>query len=211
MHAVQHDKFERIIVDILTQNPSLAVVLALAEDAEGRQVANIASPKCKKVILQFMHFYRRYEITTLRQPHHQSATCVVHLAFDHMDNNRAVALKFMRFREHFQREIYVRNRGGLDNKFVVGILRYHDPDDDEAFRQETTTKDFADTPYCIVMEMGDRNLYDMLSKENIAGRDWYTIRAIAGQICKCIAHMHNKGFIHGDLKRKCRTKKISSA
>ena len=52
------------------------------------------------------------------------------------------------------------------------------------------------------MEAGDRSLYDILVKENIAGKNMEYIKIIAIELAKAVQHVHSKGFIHGDLKRK---------
>ena len=156
----------------MSKFPSLAVELSSAEDMEGRSAVNIASPKCKKVILQFMHFFRRYEIKSFNRALHISATCTLHLAIDHEDHMRPVALKFMEHRDQFQREIRVRSQGHLSDEFVVNLLRFHDPDDDMDFDMEVRRKGLEKFPYLIVMDAGERNLSDVLAKENIAGNNW---------------------------------------
>jgi hypothetical protein len=75
------------------------------------------------VVLQSIYFFRRYEITTLRQPHYRSATTIVHLAIDHSDGDRPVALKFMRNASEYQREIEARQKGDFSDEYVIGILR----------------------------------------------------------------------------------------
>ena len=47
----------------------------------------------KRTILQFVNFFRRYEMRSLSRAHHTSATCQLHLALDHEDEMRPVALK----------------------------------------------------------------------------------------------------------------------
>ena len=69
--AVQYEKYEYAIVFVLSLYPSIAVQLSIAEDREGRQVVHIASPKCKKAIMRYLLFFRRYEILTLSQPHYK--------------------------------------------------------------------------------------------------------------------------------------------
>jgi hypothetical protein len=69
--AVQYEKYEYAIVFVLSLYPSIAVQLSIAEDKEGRQVVHIASPKCKKAIMRYLLFFRRYEILTLAQPHYK--------------------------------------------------------------------------------------------------------------------------------------------
>ena len=69
--AVQYEKYEYAIVFVLSLYPSIAVQLSVAEDREGRQVVHIASPKCKRAIMRYLLFFRRYEILTLAQPHYK--------------------------------------------------------------------------------------------------------------------------------------------
>ena len=200
--VVQYEKFEPCIKHVLMAFPSVGPNLAKVEDKEGREAVHIASPKCKKAILSCIYFYRRYEIITLSQPHYQTKTSLVHLAIDHESNevNKMVALKFMRHRDHFLRETEVRSAGGFNDEFVINAIRVHDSDKDPRFREEIYAKGVTQFPYCLVMPVGERNLGDVMVKEHIAGRDWAEIKVMMTQIGACVAHMHEKGFIHGDLK-----------
>jgi hypothetical protein len=69
--AVQYERYEKVIVFVLSLYPSIAIQLSVAEDREGRQVVHIASPKCKKAIMRYLLFFQRYEILTLVQPHYK--------------------------------------------------------------------------------------------------------------------------------------------
>jgi hypothetical protein len=73
---VQRDRFAGVINIVLCEYPTLAPLLSRAQDAEGRAAIDIASPNCKKTILRFLYFFKRYEIKTIDQPHHQSNTCI---------------------------------------------------------------------------------------------------------------------------------------
>ena len=90
--------------------------------------------------------------------------------------------------------------GGFNDEFVINTLRVHDSDKDDAFREEAVSKGMAHFPYCLVMPVGERNLADVMVKEHIAGRDWAEIKVMMTQIACAVGHMHEKGFIHGDLK-----------
>ena len=182
-HVVQYDKYENIVAGILAANPLLLKELATAGDSEGRQAMNIASPRCKRHIQEGLWFLKRYEILTDQQPHHKSETCTVHIAIDHLDGERRVALKFMKNRAEFGREISVRLKGQFDETYVVGILRFHgDDDDDDEIREEVRKKGFTESPYVIVMDAGERTLNDIITKEHIAGRDWEHIRSLFLQV-----------------------------
>jgi serine/threonine protein kinase len=129
---------------------------------------------------------------------------LVHLAIDHDSTleNKNVALKFMRHRDQFLREINVRGVCGFDEKYVIGAIRVHDSAEDADFHEEVVAKGFQNFPYCFVMQVGERNLTDIMIKEHIAGRDWNQVISLVSQIASAVGHMHEKGFVHGDLKRK---------
>ena len=200
--AVQHDRHAPAVGAVLDAHPLLAEALAGSEDPEGRQAINIASARCKRLILQCVYLHRRYEIKTRGRPHHESATCVVHLAADHDDGGRAVALKL--------REVEARREGGFSDRFVVGILRTHCGDDDPEFLAEVRRKGLGQTPYCIAMEAGARSLADIVVREHLAG-DWERIRGLSAHIARAVGHMHERGFIHGDVKRETRPPLIGDA
>ena len=54
--------------------------------------------------------------------------------------------------------------------------------------------------YCLVMPRAERNLLGAIMAENIAGRDFMTVRKIAFDVAKALGHMHEQGFVHGDIK-----------
>ena len=182
--VVQTDRYEHIVATILAEFPGLAYLLSAAEDVERRHVIDIASPQCKKRINENLWVFKRYELLTALRPHHQSDTCTVHIAIDHNDYSRRVALKFMRYAEEFRREFDVRARGAFDEKYVVDIIRVHDPDEDEAYYVEAFRKGFEDSPYLVVMEAGERSLNDIITKEHIAGKDWDLIRTLCRQVLR---------------------------
>ena len=151
-----------------------------------------------------------------------------------------VALKFMRFKDHFERELACRRllsepaghdphhtaaspaeppTHGVDtpvagtraaddtdtppgesDRYILSILRAHDSDADAQFHQEITAKGFAEYPYCCVMPMADRSLADVMTHENIAGRDWKQIRLVLESCTEFLVQLHERGFIHGDMK-----------
>jgi hypothetical protein len=74
-------------------------------------------------LLDSIYFFRLYEITTLDNPHYQTATSLVHLAVDHSSQKKEkVAMKFMKHRNHFLREITVRTAGNFDEEYVLGNM-----------------------------------------------------------------------------------------
>ena len=71
---------------ILDYSPGRCKVYSRLFDEHGRQVVDIASPKCKLAILRRLWLNRRYEIKEGR-PEHVSATAVVVIAVDHQKFN----------------------------------------------------------------------------------------------------------------------------
>jgi hypothetical protein len=202
--AVQMDRYEAAVAEILARNSAIEEALARALDHDGRRAVDIASTKNKARLQQAMYLFKRYELTTSKtKPHHVSPTCVVHLAVDHSlpeGEDRGVALKFMRQKEQFDREVQVRTSAAFDDAFVITIGRAIDGDVEET--REFEAKGFSAYPYLIVMPAGDRSLADVVAKENIAGQDYDQIRMAMLQISQAVGHLHAKGYLHGDLKRK---------
>jgi hypothetical protein len=198
--AVQQDRFAPAVAGVLDAHPLLAEALAASEDPEGRRAVDVASARCKALILQCIYLHQRYEVRTRGRPHHESATCVVHLGADRGDGGRAVALKLMRHRDQFLRELEVRRLGGFSDDYVMGVLRSHDGDADPAFMAELRRKGLAATPYCVVMDAGSRSLADVMVRERLVG-DWDKIRGLCAHVARAVGHMHSKGYVHGDLKR----------
>jgi serine/threonine protein kinase len=154
-------------------------------------------------------------------------------------------LKFMKYRDHFERELFCRRMlsskvpavssdelhaavivpdlnlsvkdDGIatiptavkkisseeevgDSRFVLPILRTHNSEEDCEFKYEVDIKGFGEYPYCLVMDAADRSLADVMTHEDVAGKDWKQIRLIMEQIIENLDQMHSRGFIHGDMK-----------
>lgn len=123
----------------------------------------------------------RYELTDTR-PDHKSATCFVFKAIDRHDidsrgNPRPVAIKLMRFEAQFRREIDARSQN-FDEHFVMPILRTHHPQGAQiAFdSNEVVTKERAESLWCCVMPLADRNLFVAIKQERFAGVDLDQVR-----------------------------------
>ena len=119
------DKFLDMICNFLDAHIKFIKTLMNAKDEVGRIAVDVATPMYKAAMLERTYFMKRFEIKE-GPPEHMSATCVVVLAVDHQDNKAPVALKFIRDRTHFEREMGVRNSGGFDNKYVISCLTSYD-------------------------------------------------------------------------------------
>lgn len=76
------DKYYEIVDLILISCGSQIQALANCHDEQGRRAVDIATPRCRQLILSRLNFYGRYELQP-GCPAHQSATCVVRFAMDH--------------------------------------------------------------------------------------------------------------------------------
>ena len=202
IYFVQSDEHAAIIDSLLVQYPHLCVLLGQTEDKLGRKAVNIASGECQRVMRESTYLFKRYELLTLQNPHHKSATCIIHIAVDHgaEGGEKQVALKFMCHRDQFEKEVSVREAAGLDPKYVISILQTHNGDDDSSFLMGLQRLGFDSYPYCIVMEKADRNLQVSVLSDGYAGKDWEKIRGIARQLCYSVQHLHQHRVVHGDIK-----------
>ena len=195
------DEFVNEVYSIVDRYYDRISVLMSIKDEVGRKVIDIATPKYKFSMLERSYLFRRYEI---RDGHaeHVSATCVVRIAKDHKDDGRSVALKFICNRDHFEREKAVRHDCPFDDKYVISTLQFHDGDDEKEkmFGEEAERRGYY--RYCLVMPAAERNLGNVLVHEHIAGRDWDMLKLISKQLIEALNHVHEKGYIHGDVKRK---------
>ena len=195
------DEFVDEIISILDRYVDRISLLMSVKDEIGRKAIDVATPKYKRAILERYYLFRRYEIRD-GPAEHVSATCVVRIGKDHQDGGRNIALKFICNRDHFERERAVRHNCLFDDKYVISTLRFHNGDDEQErmFGDEAATKGYY--RYCLVMPAAERNLGNVIVHEHIAGRDWDMLRLISKQLIEALNYVHEKGYIHGDVKRK---------
>jgi hypothetical protein len=121
-------------------------VAADAEDNQGRSLLQIAeghdanSDLCaavRKLIL----FFGRYKINK-GPAAHKSATCLVCFAESYEQSlqkgsthatTTPVALKFMKHKDQYERELRMRKEQHLEQQFVVHVIGSHSADDDSDF------------------------------------------------------------------------------
>ena len=201
---------------ILEVHREKANILVNVVDSKGRCCKDIAGPACKELLLKTLYLHERYELFD-RPPVHRSATSLVIFANDHgfvsneihrpgNSDKCKVAIKFMVYKEQFLREIETRMIGAFDSKYVIPLLCSYDgdgiSDEDIKFRKDAERKGFAIFPFCIVMEAANDNLRYIIEAQYLAGNDWSEIRLMTQRLLACLAHIHERGIIHGDLKRK---------
>jgi serine/threonine protein kinase len=165
--------------------------------AEGSNVNSTLSQLVREMIL----FHKLYKINR-KDPHaHQSRTCIVTLAEDYSNAGATapVALKFMRNKGQFERELTVRE--GLDKHFVIRVIRSYNSDSDIGFAKAIESFGngvYADYQYCIVLPRAARGLHEVITHDHIAGVPGriLDVKAIVGQIAEALQHFHKKGIIH---------------
>jgi serine/threonine protein kinase len=120
------------------------------------------------------------------------------------DHQGRVALKFMKNKEHFQREVDSRGNHTLGHNYIVHITGSYSSEDlqsDFAEALEVTrhahVEDLREYKYAIVMPCADRNLDTIFRSERPSE---VKIRDIAKDIADALAHLHKNGMIHGDVK-----------
>jgi hypothetical protein len=177
-----------------------------AADAQKRTLLTIAegndaSSRLSKVVREIILFLELYKIKRDAPPAHKSKTCIVPLAEDYSDPNAILleALKFMRNKDQFKRELSVRE--GLDERFVINVIRYYDSTTDPVFAAAIKSFHngvYAEYPYCIVLPRANRGLHEVISHDHIAGVPdrILDVKAISEQIAKALQHFHQKGIIH---------------
>ena len=96
---------------------------------------------------------------------------MVHLAYDRSVEegiDQKVALKFMKHKEQYIREVEVRSQASFSDEYVINVIRTIDGE--EEYDMDFINKGFDDYRFLIVMTAGDRSLAAVIASENIAGR-----------------------------------------
>ncbi|RHY44927.1 hypothetical protein DYB34_011141, partial [Aphanomyces astaci] len=111
-----------------------------------------------------------------------------------------VAMKFMRNADEHARE--VDTRADLDIHFVLGLLPSLPQATFHANVASLTLPGrgvaMANYPHVLVMPAADRSLEDVFLKERPNDNQ---IRSMLHQVAEALAHLHDHGVVHGDLKK----------
>jgi serine/threonine protein kinase len=179
---------------------------AEAVDTQKRTLLTIAegydaNSRLSKAVRKMILFLELYKIKRDVPPAHKSKTCIVPLAEDYSDASAILpeALKFMRKKDQFERELTVRE--GLDERFVIGVIRYYDSTTDPVFAAAIKSFHngvYAEYPYCIVLPRANRGIHEVITHDHIAGVPdrISTVKDIAEQVAKALQHFHEEGIIH---------------
>jgi serine/threonine protein kinase len=129
-HIIQTDDIHGIQNKVLQYIRSYPFLNAV-KDADGRVAVDVAKRENKKAIQSVLLWHGRYRLLESR-PEHSSATCHVFRAVDEFtvdestDQHVPVALKLMRNKDHFIREVITR-RKEFSPDYVVNIIETHPP------------------------------------------------------------------------------------
>ena len=97
--------------------------LAYARNKHGAVAMDVASKDIKAVMREVILWHGRYRIADMnKRPEHMSATCFVFRAVDDEEMGKPIALKLMKNKAQFRRELTTRVKG-FDQQFVMGVLK----------------------------------------------------------------------------------------
>jgi serine/threonine protein kinase len=179
------------------------------KDHSGRIAAATALSFCKHAMTSRSYFMGLYDIPDGVQHEYKSATCTVYIVDRVEDDKRTrVALKFMQNADEFEREEASRElllaqgsgQERISQDFIIDTTdRFpctHATFQD-AVRKRGKLIDY-DSPCLLVMPAADRNLRAIMDNERIVEAG--VIKAMFHAILNCAKFMHERGYIHGDLK-----------
>jgi serine/threonine protein kinase len=197
--------------------------LAYAADPQGRIAIEVAAEPMRDAIQSLLLWHGRYRVT--EGPEHVSATCYIFKAVDEQTPDAsgeptAVALKLMRQKLQFRREVDARIQIAANPDHIVTILATHpeyggpqQPTDaldaradavaveaDVTRRGSQLTKEEAEQFFTVALPLADRNLFVAVKQERWAGKNMDEVRHVLAQLVRCVAHMHANGMLHADLK-----------
>ena len=98
-----------------------------------RSAFEIQTRENREIIEIYEYFHGRFEIPASVIPEHVTSKSVVLRATDRKGTTSAVVIKLMNKKHEFDAEI--KQRKGLDSRFVVNVLHQLDPSKDEELKK----------------------------------------------------------------------------
>ena len=143
---------------------------------------------------------------------HKSATCLVLIVLDEVQDARELVLKLMKNRIQFECEITSRFVDGdsLDSAHVVGIISWHTPSSSpfsdrtgqcqEAESTDSMPEDKSEYAFALVMELATADLATDIMHGHYAGRDCARVQRLVFSIAGNFHYLETKKLCHGDTK-----------
>jgi serine/threonine protein kinase len=168
------------------------------------------SDACREIVSKATYLFQIYDVNP--DPPLASSESLTFFAKDFSVDSQLssyVTLQFLRSKQQFLSEVFTRRSFAADSKYIVPIRRSFCSDngsaDDTRFFSEASkyierNGAGAAYKYCIVMEAVDVTLDTKLSSEEVAGKDWNVITAIAKSLSGCVHHLHQMNIVCGDLR-----------
>eukprot|EP01031_Cornospumella_fuschlensis_P037879 gene37879-46013_t len=199
------EKVCRIISDVVQKYPKLFT----AKDHNGR-IANVVATDLNRDMLNSLFLWHGRYRPTQSKPEHCSATTIVFRAIDESSpdengNYQPVAIKLMRFKQHFEKELFARKCYKLDDDYIVNVVASYPKEEQlpqwpadigetllSEAQEQSLTKDQVEKMYCVAMRLADRNMFVSLKQERFAGRNFEAVKEIFRQLLLCADHLHKR-------------------
>jgi len=207
--AFEVENLHLVVEKFIDRNVPAWNTLAFCADEYDRKAIMLAVGATKQLLSSRCFFLGLYDIPDNLQHEYKSATCTVYVV-DRVEYNQRtrVALKIMKNavefeREKTNREIFAAlNSCQIDasQDCIIGTIASYNSSNVEfqaAVQRRGWLVDY-ESPCLLIMPAADRNLRIIMDNERITKRE--VIKGMFQQILNCVKFIHERGYIHGDLK-----------
>ncbi|CAK4460215.1 unnamed protein product [Aphanomyces euteiches] len=166
---------------------------ATLRDPHGREVLSITDASTRQFFYENLFFYKQRNGTLTEADFMRCCS-------EKFGVKYKVALKFMKHQHEFELEIASRKTFNLSAAYVVQTLPSIEQEVVQRSVFEWTVGDSTPLeayPYMLVLPPADRSLEDIFTKERPSPSE---IRSLMSQVVHALAHLHEQGIAHGDLK-----------
>ena len=210
-----HDHFEDELEILLENHLTDLSILMNHKNPKGEFPYVYATPAYRRILQKYLFFHRKYRLDNLSSPFEyisqssmivlahktnpdkEKRTSIVDGKGSGKKDEFRVALKFMKHKHDYDRQMTLVKEAKFDSDFVTSCLFAYDSDENQKFYAEVTRFKFY--KYCMVMAAADKNLAAIVMNEPPYCQDKDNVINITRQIILALDHMHSKGYIHGDL------------